>query len=379
MSAPKTVLLISNTAWSILVFRGRLIAHLVNSGFRVIAVAPPDPAVADIQNLGAEFIPLYMDNKGINPIKDLKLIVDFWRLIRRLKPELAITYTIKPIIYFAIAASFNRVKVISVVCGLGSAFTRVRLVTVIAQILYRYSQRKVDKIFLLNKDDYELFLKRKLAPPEILNLLPGEGIDLSYFSPLPENEIKQSSNLKFLLVGRILWDKGVGEFICAARAMLKEFDNVEFWLLGSTDAANPSAVDPDVVKSWVKDGTVSYLGEVTDVRGIMNSASIVVLPSYREGMSMALLEAAALGKPLIASDVPGCREIVIDGVSGLLCKPRDVLSLMKSMETMMGFSPEFRKQMGEKGRRHVASHFGDATVLNIYDNAIAELVNSECP
>ncbi|MBI5431129.1 MAG: glycosyltransferase family 4 protein [Nitrosomonadales bacterium] len=369
------IFMICNTAWGLVNFRSGLMLGLIAAGHEVVAVAPPDDHVARIEALGIRFLPMPMDNKGTHPGRDLLLLLRFYRVFRRERPGLIINYTIKPVIYASLAARYARIPAISVVTGLGVVFLNENWVTRLVEVLYRYSQSRVQKLFFLNRDDMQFFQRHNLAPAANMECLPGEGVDLAHFSPNLQTLSPHSPSrpFRFLLLARMLWDKGVGEYVEAARQVRRHYPDAEFCLLGFLDVQNPAAISREQMAEWVAAGTVNYLGATDDVRPHIASADCVVLPSYREGIPRTLLEAAAMVRPIITTDAVGCRDVVDDGVNGWLCKPRDATDLADKMTRMIALPPEARTEMGLQGRSKVEREFDERVVIKRYLDEIGRI------
>ncbi|HEX5184725.1 MAG TPA: glycosyltransferase family 4 protein [Allosphingosinicella sp.] len=359
-----------NAAWNIVNFRLGLIRALREAGHEVIALAPPDRHSARLQALGIPYVPIAMDKKGLSPLGDLRLLVRYWRILRRLRPDVFLGYTAKPNIYGSLAAEALGIRVINNVSGLGTAFIRMGLLTRVVSTLYRIAFRRSETIFFQNEEDRDLFIGEKLVNPRQARLLPGSGIDLERFRPVPNEPEKEG--FVFLLIARLLWDKGVGEYVEAARRVRAALPGARFQLLGFLDAENRTAVPRTTVEAWVEEGIVDYLGEAEDVRPFIAAADCVVLPSYREGLPRTLLEAAAMAKPLIATDVPGCRHAVEAGVNGLLCPARDAEGLAAAMMEMIRAPGRLRAQWGGAGRARVERAFDEKIVAALYLKAIEE-------
>jgi glycosyltransferase involved in cell wall biosynthesis len=370
MAARKIVISI-NAAWNMVNFRLGLIRALREAGHEVIALAPPDDYGARLEALGIPFVPIAMDRKGLSPWRDLQLLVRYWRLLRRLRPDLFLGYTAKPNVYGSLAARALGIKVINNVSGLGTAFIRGGLLTRLVSFLYRIAFRRSATIFFQNEEDRDLFLAERLVTPAQARLLPGSGVDLAHFAPAMAHAGGHGV-VTFLLVARLLWDKGVGEYVEAARRVRGSFPATRFQLLGFLDVENRTAVPRAEVDRWVEEGLIDYLGQSDDVRPFIAGADCVVLPSYREGLPRTLLEAAAMARPLIATDVPGCRHAVEAGATGLLCTVRDPESLAAAMIEMIEAGPERRADWGRAGRRKVEREFDEALVAKLYLQAIAD-------
>jgi len=355
----------ANKAWNIANFRAGLIRALQKAGYQVVALAPPDDHVSQLKSIGCRFVPVPMDNKGTNPVADAALFLRYYRILRREKPRAFLGYTIKPNIYGSLAAHMLSIPVINNVSGLGTAFIRDTWVTQIARLLYRVALRSSRKVFFQNEDDRQLFLDLKLVEVEKTGLLPGSGINLARFRPV-ENRKAKEHPFRFLLAARLLYDKGVGEYVAAARIVRRQRPHVTFALLGFLDAENPTAIPRREISRWVQEGIVEYLGTADDVRPYFAEADCIVLPSYREGTPRTLLEAAAMAKPIIATDVPGCREVVDHGRNGLLCKPKDAEDLARCMIEMIDTPASRRLAMGTAGRKKMENEFDENIVTAAY-------------
>ncbi len=361
-----------NTAWNIANFRAGLIRALVSAGYEVIAISPHDEHVDRLTDLGCRFLPLGMDNKGTNPIKDFALFLRYMGLLRRERPAAFLGYTIKPNIYGSLAARVWGIPVINNVSGLGTAFIRDTWMTLVVKRLYRLALWRSQTVFFQNNEDRQLFVDNKLVRTSQTALLPGSGIDLNRFKPCLSNEsVTPRAGARFLLIARLLSDKGVNEFVEAARRVKARNSDATFALLGFIDAENRTAISRAQVTAWVDEGVIDYLGSSTDVRPHIAGADCVVLPSYREGTPRSLLEAAAMGKPLIATDVPGCREVVEHHVNGLLCKVRDAGDLAARMLEFLALPRETRDGMGRAGRAKMEREFDEQIVIDRYLAAIA--------
>ena len=366
------IIVSSNTTWSIVNFRSGLLRSLVSAGHRVTVAAPQDQYRPHLENLGCRYVPLPMDNKGTNPWKDAKLLFSYSRLFQSEKPDLYLGFTIKPNIYGSIVAHLYGVPVINNITGLGSAFIANDWLSIIVRILYRISLSRSIMVLFQNEDDRRLFVEDGLIAAVKSERLPGSGIDLSRFKP---SAPPSRSVTRFLLIGRLLWDKGVGEFVEAARILKARGRPADFCLLGFLDAQNPTAISRQIVEQWVIEGVVRYLGASDDVRPHIAEADCIVLPSYREGVPRSLLEAAAMGRPIITTDSVGCREVVEHGVNGYLCRPRDVADLAEKMEMMITLSTAERERMGRRGREKVEREFDEQIVIRKYHEIIEQLLS----
>lgn len=358
-----TITLSSNTSWYLFNFRASTIRALVAEGYRVVCVSPPDAYSTRLLELGAEWQALPMDNAGTNPLRDLALVGRFWRIYRMLRPQVAFHFTIKNNVYGTWAARALGIRVVNNVSGLGTAFIRRGLVPAVVRILYRLSQPLAYRVFCQNVEDLTLLRQRRLVPPRRLFLLPGSGVDLQRFHPSLRKPAP-SRVLRLLYAGRMLADKGLIELIDAIRQINIDEVRCELSLCGFAGAANVSAFDETTLQAWARLPGVSWLGPSDDMPGVYAQADAVVLPSYREGMPRSLLEAGAMGLPVIATDVPGCRHIVTDGVNGLLCEARSVESLRAAIEKMLAMGPAQRARLGAAGRARVEASFDEQRVVD---------------
>jgi glycosyltransferase involved in cell wall biosynthesis len=361
-----------NTAWNIYHFRASLIAALRGAGYPVISAAPDDAYSDRLRALVDGHYTLPMDNAGTSPVRDFILFLRYWRLLRRVRPAALLTYTIKPNIYGALAARMLGIPVIANVSGLGTAFIRTHWLTYVAMALYRLAFAQVACVFFQNSEDRDLFIARKLVAPEKARLIPGSGVNLQYFS-VRETPRTAEEPLSFVLIARMVADKGIGEFVAAARIVKASYPQVIFRLVGPHGVKNQTAISAATLEAWAAEGVIEYAGESDDIRDTIARHDCVVLPSYREGLSRVLLEAAAMGKPLIATDVAGCRQVVTHGENGLLCPARDAAALATTMLAFIALSPTARAEMGRQSRRKAEREFDEQAVIAAYLEEIRAL------
>lgn len=368
------VVIATNTSWNIYNFRAGLVRSLTANGYEVVAVAPPDAWSHRLQELGCRYVPLAMDNKGVSPRRDLTLLLNYRRLLAAERPVAFLGYTIKPNVYGSLAAHSLNIPTINNVSGLGTAFIKQSWLTAIVQVLYRVALGSAGRVFFQNEEDRALFVARHLVDAKDTEVLPGSGIDLTHFTP-PVGVHSADSKVGpvFLLIARLLRDKGVVEFVDAARRVRQVHPGARFQVLGFLDSPNRTAITRNQVDQWVRDGVIEYLGVADDVRPYIAAADCIVLPSYREGTPRTLLEAAAMGRPLIATDVPGCRDVVDDGVNGLLCAVRDAGDLADKIDTFISLPPTLRSAMGTASRLLVEQRYDERAVIERYLVALAAL------
>ncbi|WP_187264531.1 glycosyltransferase family 4 protein [Pontibacter beigongshangensis] len=370
------IAIVINTSWNIFNFRMSLVRALLAQGHEVVAIAPADAYSPKLVEAGCTFVPVPMA-QGTNPFTDLHLVWRLYRTYRRLRPDVLLHYTIKPNIYGSLAAQMAGVPAINNVSGLGTVFIVKDLISTIALALYRVSFRFPKKVFFQNEDDRQLFLAQKLVRRELTEVLPGSGIDLRAF--VPAETYRRNQPFVFLMVGRLMFEKGIAEYVEAARLVKAAFPEVRCQVLGAIDERSRTGISPELLAEWLQAGNIEYLGFTDEVAAKIAQADCVVLPSYREGTPRTLLEAAAMAKPLIATDVPGCREVVKDGVNGFLCQVRSAADLAAKMLQVLRLSDDQLRQMGQASRDLAEAKFDDRFVIERYLAAIAKVTHQEMP
>lgn len=360
------ILFTTNTAWNILNFRLPVVRVLLARGDVVAFMSPYDDTVARLESVGMRYIPLEMDNKGLNPVRDAGLAIRFWQCFRSERPDVILSWTIKNNIFGALAAKAVKIPFIPNVSGLGTAFLSGGTIQYIAETLYKVAFKNLNTVFFQNEDDRELFIQRRLVTIDQAELLSGSGINLQHFSYAPIHDGPPI----FLMIARLLYDKGVLEYVEAARRVRNKHPEIRFQLLGATDSANRTAIDATTVKGWQTEGIIEYLNTTDDVRPYIAASSCVVLPSYREGAPRTLIEAGAMGRPVIATNVPGCRAVVDNAITGLLCEARSGESLAEVCLKFLDMSIPARVAMGQAGRARMENTYDEALVAKAYLEAI---------
>lgn len=346
------------------------------AGHTVVAVGPPDKYVEKIEAAGIAFAPVVISGEGTNPLVELKSVAELFKVFRRHQVDLVLSYTPKGNIYSALACIVARVPFVSNVSGLGRAFVRRSPVTLVVQALYRLTLRRAHRVFFQNNDDLTVFVSKGLVRAEHAERLPGSGVDLARFQPAAADmaPARVADAPLFLLTARMLWDKGVGEYVTAARIVKAQFPQARFQLLGFLDVANPSAISREQMDSWVAEGVVDYADPTDDVRPWLAQADCVALPSaYPEGVPRSLLEAAAMGRPIVTSDAPGCRDTVIEGETGFLCRVGDAQDLADKLLRFIALPVQEREAMGRRGRTFVERKFDERIVLERYFQVVQEV------
>lgn len=352
-------------------FRSGLVKGLQDAGFEVVALSPEDGYSSALAALGVRHVHIAIDPRGTSLVRDGALLFGYYRKLAEIRPDVLLCYTPKPNVYGGLAAHAHGIPVINNMTGLGTAFIKQSIATEVLIRLYRIAFRRSATVFFQNPDDRDLFVQKSIVRLAKAKLIPGSGIDLTKFCPKQKNRVSDQFN--FLLVGRLLWDKGIMEYVQAARLVRAQAPHARFQLLGFLDVANRTAIPRDAVEAWVAENAIEYLGDTDDVRPYLEAADCIVLPSYREGLPRTLLEAAAMGKPLIATDVPGCRHVVEEGVNGYLCRARSAHDLADAMRRMLNQDLEQRRRMGEAARRTVEERFNEQIVTESYMEAIKAL------
>jgi len=372
------IILFANTDWYLYNFRRSLALALRDAGHDVLLISPPGPYGEKLRALGLRWQPVPMQRRSLNPFRELALLWHLWRLLRRERPSLVHGFTIKCAVYGALAARFAGVRArVSSVAGMGYVFTSndamARLLRPVVRGLMRIAlDGSHARLILQNPDDVALFAKTGLVDPAHVRLIRGSGVDCSRF--VARSTVRDPSRpLRVLLAARLLWDKGLAEYAEAAQRLHDEGRVIEFLLAGDPDPGNPAAVDEVTVRAWQNEGLLQWLGHVDDMPALLASVDVVVLPSYREGLPKTLIEAAACALPLVTTDVPGCREVVSDGVDGLLVPVRDAVALAAAIARMHD-DPVLAARLGTAARAKALAEFDERIVIartrQVYDEVL---------
>jgi glycosyltransferase involved in cell wall biosynthesis len=365
------VVLTANTCFKVANFRASLINALLARDCEVIVLAPIDGYVETLKAMGCRVEGLEMDRNGTSPAREMALLRQIWYFLRREKPDIVFSFTIKNNIYAGICCRWLRIPFIPNVTGLGPAFNGSGWLNRGVVALYRLAFAQARTVFFQNLNDRATFLKAGLVTSKQTQILPGSGVDLARFTPQFAPYDPQKTT--FLLVSRLLWDKGVGIFVEAARALRINHPDLRFQILGPPDPDSRSGIEIDQIKAWQDEGTIEYLGQTNDVRPALAAADCLVLPTwYREGTPRTLLEAAAMGIPVITTDTPGCRDVVEAGVTGFLCAPRDRNSLVTAMLSFRNLNDESRAAMRQSSRRRAETFFSEEIVITAYLQQLEE-------
>lgn len=363
MMPNKTILISINTSWNIYNFRTGLMDALKKHGYQIITAAPNDHYTPKLKMIVDAHIDLPMQNAGTSPLDDILLFFRYLKILRAIRPTVFLAYTIKPNIYGTLAARFLGIPVINNVSGLGTAFIHDNWLTHIVKKLYRIAFKSSACVFFQNAEDRDLFVNLHLVAAEKTSLLPGSGINLDDFKPVAKFP---SQDISFVLIARLLWDKGIGEYVEAARIVKASHPNSIFRLVGPLGVENKTAILKDTVDSWIQEGVIEYVGESDNIRDVIATHDCVVLPSYREGMSRVLLEGAAMGKPLIATNVAGCKDVIEDGINGFLCHVKNAEDLANKIMQFIHLSDDQRKVMSVASRKKAEAEFDEKRVFDAY-------------
>jgi len=370
----KIIGIVINTSWHIYNFRTGLIKALQEIGYKVVAIAPKDVYSQKLVENNMDYFEIKMNNMGTSAVEDTELIYDYYQLFKEIKPDILLLYTIKPNIYGSIAAKLLDIPVISSITGLGTVFLHDNVSSKIAKLLYKIALKIPRKVFFENPYDENIFLDQGFVEKEKVVLIPGAGINTHKYLPIEKMKPDEKNRLSFLFIALLVKDKGLIEYIEAIRLLRDKYPNIEFAILGPYYPGNPTAITTEEMDEWVEEGLVNYLGETDDVKSIISEYDCVVLPSYREGLSRVLLEAASMAKPIVTTNVPGCKDVVEDGVNGFLCEKEDALDLADKMEKIIQLTHAERIQMGKRGREKVVKEFDEPIVNDKYIVAIEEIL-----
>ncbi len=366
----KKVVIVANTSWNIHNFRKNILRALISAGYDVVTLTPVD-GFMDFLNEFPEVRHIELSKlhrKSINPFYDLLLLNELHSIYKKEKPDIIIHYTIKPNIYGSIAARMTKLKCISVITGLGYTFIHNGMLGWFSEQLYRNGLRSNEKVIFENDDDRLLFLDKKIISSENAISVKGCGVDTEYFSPR-KGKGERKKNI-FLFMGRLLYDKGIKEFVSAARIVKNKYPGTEFWIAGDIDKENPAAISEKELSDWIEKGIIKYKGFLSDVRDDIEQSDCVVLPSYREAIARTLQEGMAMGKPVIAADVAGSREAVQEGVNGYLVPVKNAEALASAMEKFIGLDSADRKVLGDNGRKQAMEVFDERIIAAKYMEVI---------
>lgn len=369
MVTRKKIILSINTVWNVVNFRATLIKFLQHKNFEVIVLAQSDKYEQELALLDVQLISMPINSQKLSIFNDLKLLMMYIWYFFQIKPDIYLGYTIKPNLYGSIAAKIFNIPVINNINGLGKAFSSKGLLFSFARYAYRFALKKSQTIFFQNQEDKDFFISLGIANHYNARLLPGSGVDLDAFNE--DLFIKKPGQpFTFILIARLLREKGIFEYVEAARLTLKDFPDTKFLLMGIIDENNPSSLTANQINDWQEESIIKFLGAQDDVRPFIAQSDCVVLPSYyNEGTPKCLLEAASMSKPIITTDWKGCRDTVDHGINGLLCIPKDVKDLYLCFKKMLGMNALDIQKLKSSSRKK-AKMFDEKIVFKKYLESI---------
>lgn len=345
----------ANTAWYLYNFRRSSISLALNLGYSVSCVAGNDKYSEKLIALGTSFHPLKINKSSINPVSEIKLLMDIYKIYRKISPMVIFQFTVKNNLYGSIISKVLKINCVNNISGLGTGIIGDGLTSKLIKILYKVIQNFPFHTHFQNQDDLNYMKNLKLISSKV-SVIPGSGIDTKYFNPKLVLE-KNNEVFTFLYVGRLLKDKGLIELFNAMDNLIKEKFNIQLHVVGIRDLDNPSAIDSKTLADWSKKNYITLFDETDDVRQYLSSADCFVLPSYREGLSRSILEAMAMRLPVIATNVPGCRQLVQNDINGFLCEPKSISSLVKAMKRVTKLDINKRIQLGKNARKIAIQKF----------------------
>lgn len=365
----KKILILANKATGLYNFRFELIQRLTEEKYKVYFALPEtedDKRIKLISETGASYIHTPMNRRGINPLEEVKLINIYKHVIKKIEPDVILTYTIKPNVYGTYVANKYNIPVIMNITGLGTSLNTGKFKSIIKN-MYKYACNKSKLVFFQNQENYNFFTSNNLIDTKKTKIIPGSGVNIDKFKPMQKT--KSDNKIRFLFIGRLMKDKGIEEYLEAAAKITKRYPNIEFQILGDFEEKK--------YKNIVENSTnfqILYLGTSSDVRREIREVDCIVNPSYHEGMSNVLLEGAAMGKPLIASNIPGCKEIIDDGKNGFLFNVQSASDLENKIIKFLELNEEQRLEMEKQSRNKVKKEFDRNIVVNEYIKAIETIL-----
>ena len=368
----KKIIISSNSCWNIYNFRNNLINNLIKKKFKVIILANIDETSKLLQDMGCEIISFKFSRKKKSIFEVIYILWQYYYYLKKIKPQLYFSYTIKPNLLGGLVANFLKIHTIINFTGLGTLVLNESYSNKFILFFLKLILKKSSIVFFHNNYDLKILKHKKLIKNSHYQVIPGSGVDLIKFKFSPLFIVK--NNINFLFIGRIIKDKGIVEFINAANFIKKKYLNTKFIVLGEYDNDNISNLTSKQISFINNNNSVEFVGFKKNIIQYIVDSTCVVLPSYREGLSKSLLEACSIGRPIIASDVPGCKEIVSDNYNGFLCKPRDFISLANSLEKFINISFKEKIIFGQRSRELAEKKFDENIVISRYMNEIEKYV-----
>lgn len=369
MADKKKIAFVSNGTYSLYNFRMGVIRHFAQN-HEVVVIAPEDEYSVFFKNEGIRVIPIPLNVKTAGLMDDIRLIKSFYKIYKAEKFDLICHYSIKPIIYGSFISSLLSIKNLAITTGLGIVFMQDSFKNRMVKAMYKFAIRNVNEVWFINRDDYNEFVNNHFVDKEKTYILNSEGVNMDYYCEMPKSQ--DDGNFTFVLLSRLTPEKGVREYMQAAKMLKPKYPNMRFMLLGKVDIGTGKQITREEIDGWVKDGIIDYKGYFLEVRQYIADSDCVVLPSYREGVPRCLMEAMSMKKPIIASNCIGCVELVQDGVNGYMCETRSSEDLADKMERLYLLSDEERSAMGEAGRDFIRQKHDEKSVIEIYEKKLSK-------
>ncbi len=364
----KKILILANHIDWVFSLRKELIERFIKDYSVIISIPyKKTEKIEYFKNIGCEFKYVKYEARSTNIFKELDLIKEYKKIIKQIKPDIILTYTIKPNIYGTYVAKKYKIPIILNITGLGSGFNNNSIKHLVTN-MYKYACKNASFIFFQNEDNYRYFIDNKIAEKAKSKIIPGSGVNLEKFKPTKKS--KDDGITRFLFIGRIMKEKGIEEYLEAAKYISNKYSNVEFQILGPFEEEKYKEIILNLNNSKIK-----YLGISEDVRDQIKEVDCIINPTYHEGMSNVLLEGAAMGKPLIATNIPGCKEIVEDGANGYLFEPKNTQKLIEKIEQFLKLSSSEREKLGRAGRQKAEENFDRNIVIKAYLETIRKILN----
>lgn len=372
MQKKSKIAFVGNTSFSIYNFRIGVLRSLMHK-YEVVVLAPRDEYTLFFEKEGIRYIEINIDCKGTNVLHDFSFLRQLYSIYKKEAFDLVFHYTIKPVIYGSLVCKRLGIRNVAITTGLGYTFRDRSLINSVVKNLYKISLGSVSEVWFLNQDDRRIFVELGIVKESKTFVLNSEGVDTNYFAPMPSHF--NDDKFRFLLLSRLLFDKGIIEYAQAAKKLHERYPNVEFRLLGKAKNDTPENIPQEMIDEWTSEGYINYLGETIDVRPIIADSDCVVLPTYyREGIPRCLMEAMSMEKPIIATDNVGCVELIVDNENGLMCKPKSVDDLAEKMELILNIPPEERKKMGEAGRNIIKHRYDERIIIQHYHEKLKKFL-----
>jgi glycosyltransferase involved in cell wall biosynthesis len=362
------ILVLANFGMGLYNFRKELLEKLIKHNHKVYISLPNDEYVPKLIDIGCEFVNTPLERRGTNPLADLKLLFNYIKIIKHIKPDIVLTYTIKPNVYGGMACAVTKIPYISNITGLGTSIEEQGLLQKVTLMLYRFGLKKASSVFFQNETNQKFFIDHGIVNKNS-RLIPGSGVNIEKHR---YEEYPSSDTVRLLFIGRIMKAKGIDELLAAAQHVKREYPNVQFELIGGCEEDYS-----EKLKELERQNIIKYHGQQADVHYFIKNTHATILPSYHEGLANVLLESASTGRPVLASKVPGCIETFEDRLTGFGFEVRNVDDLITSIVNFINLSHEQRREMGMAGRKKIENEFDRNIVINTYLEKINNIVNKE--